>query len=160
MGNAMTAGSILLAVALLLLVGLFILRPLLSPTGHRFSRISRRDALAMQKEALLATIRGLELEYETGKLPEQEFLQDRQRLMLQAADVLRELEQLETHGDDLDGRIEAAIASLRARVVTPAPAVAGVAPASVAASPRFCPQCGQAARDGDKFCRQCGTALG
>lgn len=168
MGSAMTAGSIMLGVAVLLLVALFVLRPLLSPTGHRHGSVSRRESLRLQKEAILAHVRGLELEYETGKLPEAEFIQDRQQLVQQAADILRELERLERDGDDLDGRIEAAIAQVRAPAALPRMTAAGAQPVAVDGAPAaaddapaaaFCPHCGAPTRAGDRFCRQCGTAL-
>jgi hypothetical protein len=130
-----TLGSFLLAVALLVVVGLFIIRPLLSPPAEIIDPVTRRDLLEAEKEAILEQIRSLDFDYDTGKLPESEYKEQREALVGQAAAVLQQLDELApaatpapalaTNGEraaSLDD-IEAAVAQLRGQT-TPPPAVA------------------------------------
>lgn len=166
----MTIGSILLGVALLVLVGLFLARPLLQATQKEQERLSQRQLLLAEKEAILTQIRDLDFDHDTGKMPDEIHQHQRMQLMSSAADILKQLEQLDgsglpgslpqpvvsagTDGPDIDDAIEAAVTQLRqAKTVQPAkkprPAAAG----------GFCPQCGNPFDSGDKFCVSCGSKL-
>lgn len=138
----MTTGSILLAVALLLLVGVYVFRPILTPL-RRPSLPSQKETLLAQKDALLAAIKTLDLDHETDKIPTAQYEHERIQLKQSAADVLRQIDQLPDKTDDVDAQIEAAIAALRA----------GTRAATA------CPNCAVTVTDGDKFCRECGSAL-
>jgi hypothetical protein len=147
----MTIGSILLAAALVALVGLYIARPLLTPAA-RGERLSRRDALLAQKEALLARIRDLDFDLETAKLAPAEHQAERAPLLAEAAAILRQLDTLErepaapTDGqtgrrprrDQADDEIEAAVARLRRETSaeTPAPEPTPVTAAQPISPPR------------------------
>lgn len=107
----MTTGSILLALALLLIVGLFVVRPFLLPSPT-VETISDRERLEAEKEALLARIRALDFDVETGKQHNEEWEAEREFLMQKAADVLRQLDETE----DVEAAIEAAVAKILAEV--------------------------------------------
>ena len=106
----MTIGSVLLGLALLLLVVMYIARPLLSTETRRRlrmrSRPNNRQSLLAQKEALLAQIHELDFDFETGKLHEADYGQQRAALMFQATAVLKQI-------DEFDGEIEAGAAAVR-----------------------------------------------
>lgn len=110
-----STGSLLLGIALLLVVGLVVVRPLLSPSGeeatfaHASDPVTMRQALETQKDALLEQIRDLDFDRETGKVPEDRYRQRREALTAEAAAIFRRLDAL-------------APAANRAR---PAPAEAG-----------------------------------
>ncbi|MEW5986547.1 MAG: zinc ribbon domain-containing protein [Chloroflexota bacterium] len=91
----MTIGSVLLSVGLLLLVGLFVARPLLSgrEEGDNDERPDGRQALLAQKEALLTTIRDLDFDHDTGKIPDDEHHRRRTQLTLEAAAILEQLDE-------------------------------------------------------------------
>jgi hypothetical protein len=184
----MTIGSILLGLALLVLVVMYIARPLLATRmrsrrqrrlGTR-SRTSNRQSLLAHKEALLAQIHALDFDFETGKLPETDYRQQRELLMSEATAVLRQIDEMDGEIEaaaaavpkqavggrksDPDAEIEAAVARLR--VSTPAVAaevateVVGEEPARAGnGQAKFCPQCGQPADPDDKFCAHCGHRL-
>lgn len=141
----MTLGSILLATALLLLVGVMVARPLLVNRQSAPLPITPRDRLLAEKEALLTQIRALDFDFETGKTPEAAYQQDRLRLMQQAAEKLRELDKLPQE-ESVEARIEAAVTALR-----------GGQPE--AADAPVCPSCGEGVAADDKFCRVCGERL-
>jgi hypothetical protein len=154
--------AILLALALLILVGVFVTRPLwLSRAVEDLDQpLSRQEALEAEKAALLDEIRALDFDYETGKIPEAVYQQQRQQTVQQAAAILQQLDELvETPTEapagipeEIDREIEAAVARLRQTAAVPAPA--GLVPA---VSQRFCPQCGERRDAGDRFCAYCGN---
>ena len=107
----MTTGSILIAIALTLVVGLFVARPFLLPSPPP-ETITERDKLEAEKEALLARIRALDFDKETEKQHSEEWEGEREFLMQKAADVLRQLDEAE----DVDAAIEAAVAKILGEV--------------------------------------------
>ena len=88
--------AILLALALLILAGVFVTRPLWMPhaTEEPKQALSRREALEAEKAVLLDEIRALDFDHETGKIPEAVYQQQRQRAVQQAAEILQQLDTL------------------------------------------------------------------
>lgn len=165
----MTAGSILLGIALLAAVVLYLTHPFWGADDQaRRQRQTQRDLLLEQKEALLAQIRTLDFDHETGKLPPEYHAVQRAELMAEATAVLQQLDALSGRRPVVDDAIEAAVARARRRQPVADDAIeAAVASARrrrvpVAANghaARFCPQCGTAVAKGDKFCAACGHHL-
>ena len=91
----MTIGSILLGLALLVMVGLFVTRPLFVRDPHRRRRMSERQALEAQKEAVLVEIRNLDFDYETGKVPEADYREQREAYIGEATELLMRIDQLD-----------------------------------------------------------------
>ena len=163
----MTIGSILLGVALAILVGLVLARPLLQASREEQKKLSRRQILLAEKEAILSQIRDLDFDHDTGKMPDEIHERQRAQLMNNAADILKELEQMAGKAPqpaapilngtmDADADIEAAITRMRqTKKAKTAPK-----PRSTSANGGgFCPQCGNAFDSGDKFCVSCGHKL-
>jgi hypothetical protein len=145
----MTIGSILLGLALLVIVALFLARPLFTTTRQSTAYASdRRRQLEKSKEAYLNEIRALDFDHETGKVPTEVYEQQRAQLVVEAAAVLEELEGLPAAEEDVYSQIEAAIAAKRHRHVLSGKGQQG-----------FCSQCGQPVDSGDKFCAHCGQAI-
>ena len=176
----MTIGSILLGLALLVLVVMYIARPLLATPGRRGlrrrSRTNSRQSLIAQKEALLAQIHELDFEFETGKMPEADYRQQRESLMSEATAVLKEIDEMEGEIEagaaamrdqadvapesDRDAEIEAAVARLRESAPAVAPVAVDKEPAHGGnGQAKFCSQCGQPTDPDDKFCAHCGHRL-
>jgi len=169
----MTVGSILLGLALFVLVGLFIARPLFSRDRQSNRKPTTRQALQLQKEAVLTEIANLDFDYETGNLPEKEYQQQRQNLMADATAILKYLDALDESAPVsepaqvpgstdrepvVDDEIEAAISRLRAKPAQAAP-VARTQTESANGKTNYCPQCGKATDPDDKFCANCGQEL-
>lgn len=175
-----SVGPLLLALAVLLVVSLYVFRPFLIPHRTRARRLSDREALAAQKDAYLEQIRALDFDFQTDKIAQVEYERQRADLVQAAADVLRRLEQMpDSRYDNTDDRIEAAVARLRHREA--APSVPQTAPQTAPQSaPRpflqpaaavadggplpaggrnFCPQCGLKVEPADRFCANCGHKL-
>ncbi len=181
----MTAASIILGIALFIAIATYLAYPFWrsQPATPRVRR-SQLDLLNEQKEAILAQIRVLDFDFETGKIPAAAHAAQRAQLLAEATAVLQEIDALavaaprktappadleaaiararktptpiNAPATDLDSAIEAAIARARRKET----AVSSPAPTvSNGRPPRFCPQCGQSVQPGDKFCNACGQPL-
>lgn len=147
----MAIGSLLLGLALLIVVALFVARPLLVPHTTADAKISSRRQLEQEKEALLTEIRELDFDYETGKIPSEVYEPQRNHLLAQAAAVLQELDEItEDSNEELRQQIEAAVARRRRQ---PQPVLAGNGQGS------YCTNCGRHLDQGDKFCASCGQPV-
>lgn len=144
----MTIGSILLGLALLIVVGLVLARPLLTAVPQSTHSLDERRQLEQQKEAYLAEIRTLDFDHETGNIPPEVYELQRTQLMNEAAAVLREMDELPAAEEDIQAQIEAAVLLRRHHHAQSSNGHAG-----------FCTQCGQPLDAGDKFCARCGQPL-
>ena len=92
----MTIGSFFLGVALLLIVALFISRPLWQPhTVPPVLELTPRQALEVQKDVILDQIRALDFDLETGKIPAAIHEQQRPRLVAEASELLKQIDALD-----------------------------------------------------------------
>ena len=195
----MDLGSIFLLFALAILVALFISRPLFERRKVSASQAingeeHERSSLLAERDRILNALQELDFDHTLGKIPEEDYPQQRTVLLQSGAEVLRRLDEMqpkeasEKGADDIEARIEAAIAARRAdaavdRVVQPMSgngrkaAARGVSAAI--ASPEedlevmlanrrrarqekavgFCPKCGAPLHKSDHFCPKCGTKI-
>lgn len=140
----MTIGSILLAIALLIVLLLFLLRPFLAPSTTS-EPMTPQQKLLVQKEKLLDQIRALDFDQNTGKIPAEVYQAQRSHLIHEAALVLQQLDSQTADPTDIEAAIETAVAHLRQ--------------ASSNGKGEFCPQCGRPIDPDDKFCAACGHQL-
>lgn len=151
-------------------ITLLLARPWWGPRLRRMvvvnAREQRRSALLARKEEILAALRELEVDFRGGKLPEEDYKAQREMLLEEGAEVLRELEALEAESrPEVVGKSEAELA--------PEPKTAPIAEAEdpieallqarrAAMATRFigfCPQCGAALRASHRFCPLCGAEV-
>ena len=144
----MTLGSILLATAVLILVGLFVFRPLLLPHVPRVAGPTKREQLNAEKEALLTEIKALDFDFETGKLPSAEYESERSERVQKAADILRTLDEMPEEVDSVEAQIEAAIASLRSKGQVAGGWVCDSCQTENPAENGFCGKCGTSSDGG------------
>ena len=182
----MDAGSIFLILALVLVVALFVGRPFLQSSNVPIqseatdSAEHRRSGLLADRDRLLTALQELDFDNRLGKIPSEDYTEMRSGLMKNAAQVMRQLDEIqgsEKTQDSAEDLIEQVIAARRADAAVArsngATAVkVGVAPADdiedlLAARKRdrqeksvgFCPKCGKPAQKSDRFCSRCGTTL-
>ncbi len=179
----MDIGSILLLLALLVLIGLFIARPLIDREAVVVSPEEDRQeheisTLLAERDRVLTALHELDFDNALGKIPKQDYPAQRALLLQQGADVLRKLDEYDqvAPANDMEARIEEAIAERRAMSVGQLKAV----PESVLVrdaddvvevqlanrrrtrqdkSAGFCPQCGRPIQKSDRFCPKCGHAF-
>lgn len=144
-----TIGSILLGLAVLILVVLFLARPFFR-VQQRDTATGERQHLLDRKASLLETIRAIDFDHDTGKLPDEEYEQQRAFLMSEAAATIKSLDELsaDPQGDDVYAQIEAAVNKIKQQRVT-----------SDGTPAKFCANCGQHLDAGDKFCANCGQPV-
>lgn len=184
----MDIGSLFLILGLLVLVILYIIRPLLE---NRSVMVSQQEhelsALMAERDRIITALQELDFDYAMGKIPEADYPPQRAFLVQKGVQILRNLDALQpqTTSMDVEGRIEAAIAARRADIARTPVAASGNGSAvrlrSVAiggeqddemealiANRRrqrpekaagFCPQCGGPVQKSDRFCPKCGTKL-
>ena len=179
----MDIGSILLLLALLVLVGLFIARPLIDREAVVVSPEEDQQeheisTLLAERDRILTALHELDFDHALGKIPEQEYPPQRALLMQQGADVLRKLDEYDqvAPATDIEARIEEAIAERRAisvgqEEIVPESMLVIEADDEVEVqlanrkrtrqdkSAGFCPQCGRPVQKSDRFCPKCGYAL-
>lgn len=127
----MDIGSIFLILGLLLLVGLFVARPLLEPQSKYSTASGNAGALAdshaehdyshllAERDRLISALQELDFDYALGKIPEADYPGQRAALLKRGADLLRQIDAVEAGaagegGSDVEKRLEAAIAARRA----------------------------------------------
>lgn len=188
----MQAGSLLLGLALLVVVAIFVLRPLVerradngkdrlpSSTNKGDGAVrAAHDGLLRQRDAIYAAIRELDFDFGLGKISEEDYGPQRERLVAQGVEVLKRLDALPPDGTaTFEAEIEAEVRRLRQKRGRPADRRARklAAPTQVSddeieaqvralrrkqmPASSFCAQCGAAVQPDDRFCRNCGAALG
>jgi hypothetical protein len=152
----MDLGSLLLGLALLLLVGAYVARPLFEAAPAEPVPAEAHADLIAEREAVLSALADLEFDHRTGKISAEDYQAQRAALVSQGAAILRRLDESGAGRPDLDldAEIEAAIAARR-RAPAPPPAPR----AEAGPAPKFCPNCGSPVLAGDRFCARCGTRL-
>lgn len=152
----MDLGTIFIGLALVILTGAIIIRPLIEHTSRSPSQMDKqRSALQAERDRILTFLEELEMDHTMGKLLEEDFLQERTQLVAQGAEVLRQIDELNGFSmderrhaepaDELDGELEAAVSRLREQ--------------SSDSSAAYCGTCGTKVIPGDLFCVRCGASL-
>ncbi len=187
----MDIGSIFLILALLILVALFISRPFFEGSTVSADALTNQEehdysSLLAERDRILNALQELDFDHVLGKIPDEDYPSQRALLLQKGTEVLKKLDEIQSPGttdgrDDLDVRIEEAIARRRADVAWVGGEAAPQAVA-VAAPPidpdddievllanrrrqqkeklgGFCPQCGGTVRKSDRFCPKCGAGL-
>ena len=148
----MDIGSILAGLALTLLTVAFVALPLIQHRGKGVTDTERLSSeLQAGRDRVLNSLQELEMDFNTGKILEEDYREQRQALMKEGAGILRRIDVLNAGGDVspkedvIDDEIEAAIAQIRNEKED--------------GNSGFCPSCGSEVKAGDLFCIHCGNTL-
>ncbi len=148
----MDIGSILAGLALTLLTVAFVAIPLIQHRGKDVTETERLSSeLQAGRDRVLSSLQELEMDFNTGKILEEDYQDQRQALMKEGAGILRRIDVLKAggdvspKGDEIDDEIEAAIAQIRSDKEN--------------GDGGFCPSCGSEVKAGDLFCIRCGNTL-
>lgn len=174
----MDLGSIFILLALAILVSLFIARPLMQQRTTTLVTRAEHDlsALLAERDRVLTALQELDFDNTLQKIPEEDYPSQRAALLQKGAEILRELDSLQSRAAAkvAADSVESALSERRrARVAAspqnPAPPVAARSDDSLEAvlaerrrsrtekAAGFCPQCGNALFASDRFCSRCGA---
>jgi len=167
----MDAAALLTALAVLILVVIFLVQPLLGQRAGAPRRAAGNSSLEAELDRTIDTLRELDFDRALGKIPDDEYPARRQELVAQGADQLRRLDEARgTTGGAPGGREQALEREIAARRTPRADRDATLeaeitarrsqpAPNGAKRKAGLCPACGAPVQVGDKFCPRCGGAL-
>lgn len=152
----MEFSSLLIVIFIFVLSGMFIMRPfMVNEKTPRKSGSGRTDSLIAEKERLLLAIEDLDLEFELDKISNQEHNRNRDILLAEAADVIKQLDKIQKTGSSkkkktsssgkADDGLEKMINERRQQLKNE--------------RSLMCASCGQSVDKGSRFCSHCGEAL-
>lgn len=170
----MDIGAILLFLAVVVVAVLFIARPFLEKRRPvPVSGDHELSALMAERDRIITMLQELDFDYALGKIPAEDYPQQRTELLQRGADVLRKIDALspqETSSSGAENRIEAAVAARRADSAGKTSRGADVDDdlESLIAARRtqrneksggFCSNCGRPILASDRFCPHCGKVV-
>jgi rubrerythrin len=168
----MELGSLFLVLAVLVIVGVYLYAPFTS--RGRYARVSEThevSALKAERDRVINSLQELDFDFKLGKIPAEDYPDQRAALLQKGADILRSLDELapvSTSANNAEARIEKAAAAKRADSAEQAAELSDDDLESMIAARRkqhksksagFCPKCGKPVLVTDKFCPSCGKAL-
>jgi hypothetical protein len=189
-------GALFMVLAVAFLVGLYVSQPFILRARQPVKKAGQqaaddldrqRSALLAERDRILNSLQDLEFDHALGKVPEEDYPLQREALMHEGADVLRQLDALEpgeNAAQSATERLEAAVAARRADARAAVVAGNGHIPAATvrrrpmpnvqddvealvserrraqpAKAVGFCPRCGKPVQKSDKFCSKCGATI-
>ena len=180
----MDIGAIFFALAVVTLVGMYVGQPYIQHRGRRATQEDREySALMAEYDRAVNTLQELDFDDALGKVPAEDYPEQRAELLSKGAELLRKLDSFvpapapsgnsngtKNETKDAESRLEAAVAARRADS-SAKKAVAILDDddlESMIASRRkmrkeksagFCPKCGKPILVSDRFCPSCGKAI-
>jgi len=168
----MELGSIFLVLAVLVVVGVYLYAPL-TQRGRRMATDHSHEisSLKAERDRVINSLQELDFDFKLGKIPTEDYPEQRSALLQRGADILRQLDEIapaSTAGANAEARIEKAAAAKRADSAMQVIEVNDDDVEAMIASRRkqhksksagFCPKCGKPVLVTDHFCPSCGKSL-
>ncbi|OJX41198.1 MAG: hypothetical protein BGO78_00150 [Chloroflexi bacterium 44-23] len=176
----MDLGSLLLISGIALFVLFLILRPffeipadkkLISSTSETIRNDQQKSILLAERDRVLRSLQELDFDFSLGKIPEEDYPEQRNLLLRRGADVIKKMNTLSGTQTEVDAiaQVETVIEYSRAdglekKKVTDEDAevlalIAARRREKAEKPSSFCPQCGKPVTASDKFCAKCGKTL-
>jgi hypothetical protein len=168
----MEISSILLLLAVVILVAVYLYAPLTQNARKiRSGESHELSALKAERDRVINSLQELDFDHNLGKVPLEEYPEQRAALLQRGADILRKLDELAPVAAaqrNAEARIERAAANARADMAVDASGINDDDIESMIAMRRkqhkgksagFCPKCGKPVLVSDKFCPSCGKSL-
>lgn len=168
----MELGSIFLVLAVLVVVGVYLYAPL-TQRGRRMVTDHSHEisSLKAERDRVINSLQELDFDFKLGKIPAEDYPEQRSALLQRGADILRQLDEIapaSTSGANAEARIEKAAAAKRADSAMQTIEVNDDDIEAMIVSRRkqhksksagFCPKCGKPVLVTDHFCPSCGKSL-
>ena len=170
----MELSSLFLVLAVIVIVGVYLYAPFTSHTRRaRRTESNEVSVLKAERDRVINSLQELDFDHTLGKIPTEDYPDQRALLLKKGADVLRKLDELAPASSSAinpEARIEKATAAGRADSALNSPVFANSdddIESMIAArrkqhkskSAGFCPKCGKPVLVSDKFCPSCGKSL-
>jgi hypothetical protein len=168
----METSSILLLLAVVILVAVYLYAPLTQNARKiRSGESHELSALKAERDRVINALQELDFDNNLGKVPLEDYPQQRAALVQKGADILRRLDELTSAASvqkNAEARIERKAARARADQAADESAMSDDEIESLIAVRRkqhkgksagFCPKCGKPVLVTDKFCPSCGKSL-
>jgi rubrerythrin len=171
----MEPSAIFFTLAVAVLVGMYLYQPFISRRRRREAGTEHQlSAMMAEYDHVLDALQELDFDNSLGKIPEDDYTNQRVMLFERGADLLRQLDEITpqsgSRSGSTKGRVEAAVASRRADAAEDSSGIAysdDDLEAMISSrrksrngkSAGFCPRCGKAIMASDRFCPSCGKAV-
>jgi NADH pyrophosphatase NudC (nudix superfamily) len=169
----MDIAAIFFTLAVLTLVTVYIAQPYQQKKSRRGQLPDHNlSALLAEYDRTVSSLQEMDFDYTLGKIPQDDFPKQRAELLSRGAEVLRQLDSLQSQPEhkDAHNRLEAAVAARRGDASGKKLAIAiddDDLEALIAKrrkthkqkSAGFCPRCGKPILTSDRFCPSCGKAI-
>ena len=168
----MELGSIFLVLAVLVIVGMYLYAPFMSHARRlSTSEMHEISTLKAERDRVINSLQELDFDFKLGKIPSEDYPEQRAELLKKGSDILRKLDELEpilSSARDAESRIEKAAAAKRADASSAAAELNDEDVEAMIAARRkqhksksagFCPSCGKPVLTSDNFCPSCGKSL-
>ena len=168
----MELGSLFLVLAVLVIVGMYLYAPFMSrPRKLSTNEMHEISALKAERDRVINSLQELDFDFKLGKIPAEDYPEQRAELLKKGSDILRKLDELEpllSSARNAEARIEKAAAAKRADSSSTAAELNDEDVEAMIASRRkqhksksagFCPSCGKPVLVSDSFCPSCGKSL-
>jgi len=171
----MELGSLFLVLAVIVIVGIYLYAPFTISARRTHAPHLREthevSALKAERDRVINSLQELDFDFQLGKIPAEDYPEQRTALLQKGAQVLSKLDELApttSSANNPEARIEKAAAAKRADSSEKTVQFNDDELESMIAARRkehksksagFCPKCGQPVLVSDKFCPSCGKAL-
>jgi rubrerythrin len=157
----MELGSVFLVLAILVIVGMY----LYAPFTERAREVDTNDnhevsALKAERDRVINALQELDFDFKLGKIPAEDYPEQRSHLLQKGADVLRQLDEINTEFSSLLSKESSATESVSKIKNDEIEAMLTARrKQKQSKSAGFCPNCGKPVLTTDHFCPSCGKAL-
>lgn len=168
----MQISAIFFTLAIFLLVAMYLYAPFMERRARRVTAEEHElSALMAERDRVVNSLQELDFDFRLGKVPEEDYPEQRTGLLQKGADILRKIDSFSPQtasAQDEESRLEKAIAARRADASTATAEVSDDDIESMLATRRksrkektggFCPKCGKPVMTTDRFCPSCGKSL-
>ena len=168
----MEIGSVFLILAVLIIAGMYLYAPFTTRARTMYSNNNEEhelSSLKAERDRVVNSLQELDFDFKLGKVPADDYPEQRQTLLQKGSEILRQLDEIEKtfSSQDVQTRIEKAAAKKRADASSETEVDDKEIEIMIKArrkeiknkSAGFCPKCGKPVLVTDKFCPACGKAL-
>ena len=158
----MELGSVFLILAVLVITGIY----LYAPFTERVHQVDIKEShevsgLKAERDRVINSLQELDFDFKLGKIPAEDYPEQRATLLQRGAEILRQLDEFEPESSakKIEDQIESTASDSQLENAEIEAMLAERRKAKQSKSAGFCPKCGKPVLVTDKFCPSCGKAL-